>query len=673
MRMPSGNADDSARESQLRQACAELERRLRAGQECRAEDLFTAYPALAVEVDSALDLIWTEIDTRQQLGQSQSREVILRRFPQWREQLKGLLDELEEVSREAFTANPKLKDYEPIQLLGSGPMAEVWRVRPRLLDHDVVVKMFAGGDAHDLARFRRGAQDQARLKHPNIVPVHEVGESFFAMEWGEGGGLDRKIAGEPQPGEQAARCVETLARAMHYAHGQGIIHRDLKPANVVLTAAGVPKITDFGLAKHLDGKSGPTQSGALIGTLAYMAPEQVSGRKAAVDRRTDVYGLGMILYEMLTGRVPFPARSPLELLRQVQHRVPEHPRRFNRALDHRLGSVCLQCLEKKQRHRYRTAEGLAEDLTRWQNGRRPLAHGRLRRVGRTMRRHRLASAVALVIACAAVIVPLVLYLIDPERAREGIEGELRSGRTATLIGETGPPRWCRWATEEETQQARTAADGSFSMSCDHVGLLELVQDPQHASYRFSAEVRTDHVPQAVEGVVGIYFAYSKHTTKWGVEHCYCYVAIDGLWDHRRMDPRLKGNEVALTLARHIAQTAGERRSPAGRQNMFLQVNQGEIVWRQIAVVVSPEKTLFTIWRESESPQKSESREVTRKELEDVKAKARVFIPELPPADGLPVPLEVDPALASQSPLGLYVRGARASFRNVTITPFPSKN
>src|SRR5262249_5786042 len=259
----------------------------------------------------------------EELGQTPSREEFLQRFPQWADQLRR---QFASDDRERFE-DLDLQDYELLEEIGQGPMGTVWKARQKSQNRDVVLKLFAGGGPDELERFRRGAEDQKRLRHDHIVPVYEVGALgvFFVMELAEGGSLDRKIAGRPQPPAEAARCLEALARAMHYAHQKGIVHRDLKPANVVLTAAGVPKITDFGLAKRLEASRSLTKSGALIGTLPYMAPEQVSSRNKAVGPRTDVYALGAILYELLTGRPPFPAKRPLELLQQVLKRLPERP------------------------------------------------------------------------------------------------------------------------------------------------------------------------------------------------------------------------------------------------------------------------------------------------------------------------------------------------------------
>jgi serine/threonine protein kinase len=198
------------------------------------------------------------------------------------------------------------------------------------------------------------------LQHPNIVQIHDIAqqddEPFLVLEFVGGGNLTQKIAGRPQPPGWAAELVETLARAMHYAHQQGIIHRDLKPANVLLTEQGVPKITDFGLTKWLDEGLSQTISGELVGTPGYMAPEQAWGKSKEVGIWTDVYALGAILYELLTGRPPFVGETRTSVSQQVQIEEPEFPRRLLPGVVRDLETICLKCLEKDPARRYGSAE-----------------------------------------------------------------------------------------------------------------------------------------------------------------------------------------------------------------------------------------------------------------------------------------------------------------------------
>ena len=209
------------------------------------------------------------------------------------------------------------------------------------------------------------------MQHPNIVQIHEVSEharvAFVTLEFVGGGSLAR-LNGTPMPPTDAAQIMATMAGAMSHAHHQGIIHRDLKPANVLLTEAGVAKITDFGLAKKLDDASDQTKSGAVMGTPSYMAPEQADGANKKVGPATDVYALGAILYELLTGRPPFKAATALETLDQVRHEDPVSPRQLQSKIPRDLETICLKCLQKDTGKRYASAEAMADDLRRFHNG-----------------------------------------------------------------------------------------------------------------------------------------------------------------------------------------------------------------------------------------------------------------------------------------------------------------
>jgi WD40 repeat protein/tetratricopeptide (TPR) repeat protein len=254
-------------------------------------------------------------------------------------------------------------------------MGVVYQARQVSLNRLVALKMIlAGGHAgaEHRARFRSEAEAVARLQHPHIVQIYEVGEQdgrpYFSLELMDGGNLDRRLNGTPQPARQAAQLVETLARATQAAHDRGIVHRDLKPGNVLLTADGTPKITDFGLAKHLQSDAAQTASGAIMGTPSYMAPEQARGKSREAEPRTDVYALGAILYELLTGRPPFKAATTFDTLMQVISEEPVPPSRLQPTLPRDLETICLKCLEKEPARRYATAETLAEDLRRFRNG-----------------------------------------------------------------------------------------------------------------------------------------------------------------------------------------------------------------------------------------------------------------------------------------------------------------
>jgi eukaryotic-like serine/threonine-protein kinase len=222
--------------------------------------------------------------------------------------------------------------------------------------------------AAEVQRFRTEAENTAHLDHRGIVPIYEFGEHagqpFFSMKLVEG----RSLAGLQATPQEAARLLVAVARAVHYAHQRGIIHRDLKPGNLLLDSEGQPHVTDFGLAKRLQGDSKLTQSGAILGTPAYMPPEQATGKKGEVTILADVYSLGAVLYELLTGRPPFQAETPLDTLLQVLEKEPVPPRQLNPRLDRDLEAVCLKCLHKEPQKRYASAAELPDNLERWQRG-----------------------------------------------------------------------------------------------------------------------------------------------------------------------------------------------------------------------------------------------------------------------------------------------------------------
>jgi serine/threonine protein kinase len=275
----------------------------------------------------------------------------------------------------AFKPHSMFGDYELLTEVARGGMGIVYKARQKALDRVVALKMILAGrlaTPDDLGRFRTEAEAAARLSHPNIVTVYEVGEldgqHFFSMEFIEGTTLAQRLAGGPLPGRAAARYVRLIARAVHYAHQNGILHRDLKPSNILVDAADEPQVTDFGLAKRLGGDSGQTRTGAVLGTPSYMAPEQAAGRIKDLGPWTDVYGLGAVFYELLTGRPPFRSDTPVDTVMHVIERDPVPPRLLNPKVDPDLQTICLKCLEKDPRRRYPTAEALAEDLQRYLNG-----------------------------------------------------------------------------------------------------------------------------------------------------------------------------------------------------------------------------------------------------------------------------------------------------------------
>jgi WD40 repeat protein len=337
-------------------------------------------------------------------GRPPDREALLRQHPDLAPELAAFFANQDEVARLArdmvgpiTSANPgdeaatlatgdatppapgtRLRyfgDYELLEEIARGGMGVVYKARQVSLNRTVALKMILAGELAgpaEVQRFRTEAEAAANLQHPHIVAVFEVGEHqgqhFFSMEYIDGPSLARLVRHNPLPPARAAGYVATVARAIHHAHVKGVLHRDLKPANVLLDHADTPHVTDFGLAKRVDGKSGLTATGAILGTPSYMAPEQASAQRGEVGPLSDVYSLGAILYELLTGRPPFQAETPLDTVLQVIGNDVVAPRLLNPALPRDLETVCLKCLEKDPHRRYPSAEALADDLDRWRRG-----------------------------------------------------------------------------------------------------------------------------------------------------------------------------------------------------------------------------------------------------------------------------------------------------------------
>jgi serine/threonine-protein kinase len=285
---------------------------------------------------------------------------------------------------------PAVPGYEILGELGRGGMGVVYQARQTALRRVVALKMVLAGphaSAQEMGRFRTEAEAVARLAHPNIVQIHEVAEHngcpYFSMELCPGGSLADRLARAPLPPTQAAALVEVFAHALDAAHAKGVVHRDLKPANVLLAEDGTPQVTDFGLAKKLD-EVGQTQSGAIMGTPSYMAPEQACGRSKEIGPAADVYALGAILYECLTGRPPFKAATPLDTIHQVVAEEPASPRLLSPHLGRDLETICLKCLEKEPARRYPSAGALADDLGRYRKGE-PISARSLPLLGRLAR------------------------------------------------------------------------------------------------------------------------------------------------------------------------------------------------------------------------------------------------------------------------------------------------
>jgi eukaryotic-like serine/threonine-protein kinase len=439
------------------------------GERVTAEDYLQRCFFLHDHAEQALDLVYCEFLLREQLGEAPELDEYAARFPQFAEPLRlqvelhralgrslrsrsagqegPVFEERLTVPRAAVAppeaALPAVPGYEVLEPLGRGGMGVVYKARQLGLRRLVALKMLRADDpaaAELLARFRAESAALARLQHPNIVQVFEVGEHqgrpFFSLELVEGGSLDRCLDGAPQPAAPVAQFVQTLARAVQYAHERGIVHRDLKPHNVLLAEDGTPKVTDFGLAKLLVAEPGlsslhyQTQSGAILGTPSYMAPEQAGDRAGAVGPWTDVWALGAILYELLTGRPPFRGGTVLETLEQVRTQEPVPPSRLQPKVPRDLETVCLKCLRKEPAQRYASAEALADDLQRFGEGRPVLARPLSRRERCWKWAKRRPAAAALALALPTLLAALfALWVWSDVEVRSAL-GQAEEGRKA---------------------------------------------------------------------------------------------------------------------------------------------------------------------------------------------------------------------------------------------------
>lgn len=486
-----------------------------AGAPRTVEAYLTQHPELADDADALLDLIYSEVLLREEFGERAPAAEYLARFPTLSAalarqfELHDLLRSgssasedtpLEPIRSSAATvpdANP-LPGFRLGRLLGQGSWGVVYEATQVALNRRVAVKVSRDAGATVL----REARAAGRLNSPHIVQVHDAlevgGRAYLIMELVDGHPLSARAPAR-LPVREAARVVLGAARGVGVAHRAGIVHRDLKPANVLIAADGTPKVTDFGLARWTDAPSSFAPRDALVGTAGYMAPEQASG--AGAGPPADVWALGVILHELVTGELPFRGEGLVDtVLKAASDPTPAVP-----ALDPGLDAIRRTCLEKTPADRYPTANELADDLARWLRGERPVARraGLLRRiVGGVTRRPVVATGLLAGVLVAAVGGSALAYRWSTDPAQRTARA-LRRGEPVTLVGASGAPAWHRWQLAASELAELDDGSGCAWFRAPQLSLLELCADPQCDRYRLTAELRHLDSPNR-DGSVGVF-------------------------------------------------------------------------------------------------------------------------------------------------------------------------
>jgi hypothetical protein len=570
-------------------------------------------------------------------------------------------------------APPSFGKYQLLEVVVEGGMGIVFRAHDTELDRVVALKMIRPGalaDPAGVVRFCQEARAAGKLNHHNIVPVLDSGQHdgrhYFTMPFAVGGSLAQhreRLTADPRA---AVALVEKVARAVHFAHSHGILHRDLKPGNVLLDEHGEPLVADFGLAKFLGAGVELTQPGEGIGTPAYMAPEQAGGRGDRLDARTDVWALGVLLYELLAGRRPFPGLSREEVTREILTTDPPPLRAARPGLGRDLETVVRKCLEKEPARRYATAEALADELGRWRAGEPvharppgPLSHG-----WRLVRRHpTLCTALGLLAAFALLAALLWLRGQPAGSATLAPLGKPDDPwrEPVTVIGDNGKPARIRWLLGDANVLNPRAPEDPFAFHTFTLSLLEAERNPPKEGYRFSAEIR--HV-DSTEGFVGLIFGYSKHETDKATHHCFGELIFAdrgiqaGIFKDRAGNP---GSRVVLNVHHYYDPKQGSEENltdVAGVEARYAAVAPGvPTPWRQLAVEVTPEK-VRVFWEGQPLGEQSQE------DLAKAEKQLQVIRPHLS---------EVTPEFGPGQPVGLVVYKGVASFRRVEVRRLPADN
>lgn len=566
--------------------------------------------------------------------------------------------------------------YRILAPIGGGGMGFVYRALNPDLGCAVALKVVRAAELASpeaLRRFERECQALARFRHPNIVTVHDAGQHegqpFLVMEYLGGGSLARNVARFQSDPRAAVALVEKVARAVQQLHAEGVLHRDLKPANVLLDDAGEPRVGDFGLVKLLDSADELTGTGRCPGTAPYMAPEQTGLVAEQLGPPTDVWALGVILYELLLGGRPFTGTNRPTLFHAIIAREPARPRALRPAFDGNLEAVLLKALEKDPAQRFATAGALADELARWLRGEptRTQPPGRVRRLLNAGRCRPWATTAALLLVLAVIAAPVALRLSDPDRPLRTIDAQLRRGEPVMLIDRSGPPRWRQWVYQASAAVV-AARDDYFGIEAPEESLLALVPSVPVAEYELRAKVR--HVNTKHPGEVGLFVGLRKEPTPNGEAHFYYHFTFNDIFSTNFMrgtlplpPPPMQPNLALLSPCLRIdagLPTEWSPRQGGARIADFAPAGLGGGDWHLLSVAVRGDRLIATFDGKSSGPVW----------LKDTQAQLRTYLVDEaakhPDRHGFFASL--DPTFAPSGAAGVVVSKGTALFSEVVLQP-----
>lgn len=617
-----------------------------------------------------------------------------------------------QVAPITFTFGP----YAILHEIAHGGMGIVYRARHTVLERVVALKVIRSGlgaSPELCERFLREARLVAGLKHRHIVNILDFGDVngqlYFTMALAAGGSLSQHLQRFHADLRGAVTLMEKVSRAVQCIHDHGLLHRDLKPGNILLEDGDEPLVSDFGLARPVESADEFTQPGVVLGTVAYMSPEQASGDQRWVGPATDVWALGVILFELLCGRKPFVGADRPSLLEAIRTADPPAPRSLSPRLPRPLETILLKCLEKESARRYPSAGALADDLGCWLRGE-PIKAQPLTRLGKARRwagRNPRKVAVTLALPLIAAALILALQSFDPDRVwTNELQPRLDNGEPVTLIDSTGPPRWSRWELSGKLDASRP--NEPLSVNTGALSLLVLAPDPRCERFELRAEVLHEFTSRVGNGEVGLFLCHTKHIHAITGGDVHCFLALRFAdWGSKAIKKELKktkdervpeakkeekktrevklpelekGDFVYKPIAKikfepvHYFE-GDEVTNPFNRaaqtkvQRQFIphefadlknpshgarKVQRPAADWRQLIVKVSPEQIAVFWGKEPDLVGV-----LTRKELND---KARSLLLNRPDMAG------ANPEFPARGALGLFVLQSAASFRNVVLEP-----